>query len=156
MSDNPFTSLAELLKSVSGEGLDAATNAAAEVYKRAITDAAPRASGVLAASVGIFESRDKRQLSGDNLRRVLVGPDKKKGFYGFFLEKGWTHTGRARKTRDSSPGRAAHGQKGTARTGKKISGNRWFTDAVAGANEAAEKAAADALESKIKEIDSRL
>jgi hypothetical protein len=71
-------SVAALEKAVVDEALKAAEDAAA-----------PRRTGQLASSVNVFEGRDRKALSGQTRRRLLVGPEKRKGFYGFFLEKGW-------------------------------------------------------------------
>jgi hypothetical protein len=147
----PFEGLVKLLRGASGEGLQAAQNAAAEVYRAAIAQAAPRRTGALAGSVGIYRSVNRKQLTGDNLERLLVGPGKKTGYYGFFIEKGWIATGRARRER-SGAGRT-HGQKGVT-GGRKIPGRPWFEAAVGAADDAAEKAAEATLEAKLHEIDS--
>jgi hypothetical protein len=76
-------------KVLQDEAIQAAEDAAAQVVKAEVEAAARRESGQLASSVQIFESRDRKALTGQTRRRLLIGPDKRKGFYGFFLQKGW-------------------------------------------------------------------
>jgi hypothetical protein len=86
-------------KVVQDEAIQAAEDAAAKVVKTAVETASPRESGQLASSVQIFESRDRKALTGQTRRRLLIGPEKKKGFYGFFLQKGWIWSkGRRKRT----------------------------------------------------------
>jgi len=79
-----------LSKDVLEKALQAAENAAAEAVRQALESASPRKTGQLAESINVFEGIDRTALSGSQRRRLLVGPGKKKGYYGFFLEKGWT------------------------------------------------------------------
>jgi hypothetical protein len=60
----------------------AAEDAAAAVLRAAVESAAPRKTGQLEMSVRIFESRDRKALSGSTRRRLLIGPEKRKGYYG--------------------------------------------------------------------------
>lgn len=76
-------------KDVLDRAVKAAEDAAAEVIKKAVETAAPRDSGQLAGSIVTYESIDRKALTGSARRRLLVGPGKKKGFYGFFLSRGW-------------------------------------------------------------------
>jgi hypothetical protein len=56
-------------------------------------------------------------------RRLLIGPEKKKGYYGFFLEKSWTWSRRRRR-------RAATGnihlQAGSTEGSHRIPPHPWF------------------------------
>ena len=88
-----------LSKEVLEKALQAAEDAAAQVVRQAVESAAPGKTGQLAGSVKVFESTDRKILTGSPRRRLLVGPDKKKGFYGFFLQKGWIWSkGRRKRT----------------------------------------------------------
>lgn len=78
-----------LSKDVLEKALQAAEDAAAQVIMQAVESAAPRKTGQLAGSVSVFEGIDRKALSGSPRRRLLIGPGKKKGFYSFFLQKGW-------------------------------------------------------------------
>jgi hypothetical protein len=110
-------------KIVQDEAIKAAEDAAAQVVKTAVESAAPRETGQLASSVQIFESQDRKVLSGQFRRRLLVGPGKKKGFYGFFLQKGWIWSKGRRK-------RAAigntHSQSGPTTGSHRIPPHEWF------------------------------
>lgn len=66
----------------------AAQDAAARVIKAALEASAPRKTGRLARSIIIYEGRDRNALTQSSRRRILVGPDKKKGFYGYFYDAG--------------------------------------------------------------------
>lgn len=98
-------------KDILERALIAAENAAAEVIKRAVEAAAPRKTGQLARSVITYESIDRKALSGSARKRLLIGPGKKKGFYGFFLEKGWRAGGPRRLARKASGN--THSQSGS-------------------------------------------
>jgi HK97 gp10 family phage protein len=80
----------KLTDEIFAQALNAAEDAAAEVFKAALRAAAPRGeSGDLEKSIVIYEARDRRALfRGTARRRLLVGPGKRKGFYGYFLEYG--------------------------------------------------------------------
>lgn len=90
----------ELSEQIFDQALDAGEDAAAAIYKRALQEAAPVGeTGDLAASILIYESRDRKAVfKSSSRRRLLVGPGKRKkaggprasrgGFYGFFLEFG--------------------------------------------------------------------
>jgi len=55
-------------------------------------------------------------LSGSQRRRLLIGPGKKKGYYGFFLEKGWTWSkGRRRRVATGNTHSQAGPTEGTYR-----------------------------------------
>jgi hypothetical protein len=127
-------------KAVADEALKAAEDAAAEAAKSVIESAAPRKSGQLAGSVSIVESHDKSALTGETRRRLLVGPTKKKGFYGFFLDKGWRHAGRA-------------GRKGTkAGAGRSIPATHWFSNTMKSAEPKAQAAGEQAFLAKIRQL----
>jgi hypothetical protein len=82
-------SVEQFSKIVQDEAIQAAEDAAAKVVKTEVETAAPRDTGKLASSIQVFESRDRKALTGQTRRRLLIGPEKRKGFYGFFLQKGW-------------------------------------------------------------------
>jgi len=174
-----FNALRRLLVSIPKEAVPAAEDAAAQVYLNAAIAAAPRKTGTLAGSIKIIEGKIRATLSGD-VRRVFVSPEKRKGYYGFFLEKGWRvplgprqtfYTKRgalARAARAKGlPGRAftsrrlarsgrgaAHSQQGL--TGyKQIPGRPWFWPAINAADSAAVQTAEVAFNEKLKELDSR-
>ena len=107
-----FNALRRLLAAVSTEAVAAADEAAAEVYLSAASAAAPVAeheSGSSArAAAGERGDRPggpSKLLSsqqGNIAHRIFVGPTKKKGFYGYFLERGWTATGPKRRARTAT------------------------------------------------------
>lgn len=101
-----------LRSDILGRALRAAEDAAAEVIRKAVEAAAPRKSGQLAKSIIVYESTDRRALTGSARQRLLVGPGKKKGFYGFFLAKGWRSGGRRRLARKASGN--THSQSGSS------------------------------------------
>ena len=76
-------------KAIAEEAVTAAEDAAASVVKSAVESAAPRKSGQLESSVRVFEGVDRKALTGNIRRRLLIGPEKRKGFYGYFLDVGW-------------------------------------------------------------------
>ena len=81
-------------KAIAEEAVTAAEDAAARVVRAAVESAAPRKSGRLASSVRIFEGVDRKALTGSTRRRLLIGPEKRKGFYGYFLDVGWNIRGK--------------------------------------------------------------
>lgn len=147
-----FEALIHLLRATSAEAVPAAENAAAVVYRDAARAAAPRRSGQLASSIAVIEGRPLRTLMGDTRRRLFVGPEKKKGYYGYFIEKGYTATGGRRRRRPATE--TTHGQKGVT-GGRKIVGRPWFDPAMRSADAAATEAAESAFDAKMKELDSR-
>jgi hypothetical protein len=110
-------------KEVLEKALQAAEDAAAQVVKRAVKAAAPRRTGQLVDSIDIFESADRKALSGLPRRRLLIGPGKKKGFYGFFLQKGWIWS-KGRRKRAAS--RNTHSQSGPTEGSHRIPPHPWF------------------------------
>lgn len=130
-----FNALIKLLKGTASEAATAAEDAAAQVYLAAAKAAAPRDTGQLERSISIIESENRKKLvfsaGAGNRGRLFVGPTKKKGFYGYFLEKGW---------------------KGGV---KKIAARPWFEPAIRAADARAVSAAETAFESKMKELDRR-
>ena len=147
-----FDALIRLLRATSAEAVPAAENAAALVYQNAATAAAPHKTGQLRSSVKIIEGRPLKTLMGDTRRRLFVGPEKRKGYYGFFLEKGWTATGRRRRARVATA--STHSQRGIA-GGRKIPGRPWFEPAIRGADSAAVQAAEAAFSDKLQQLDSK-
>jgi hypothetical protein len=126
-------------KIVQDEALNAAEEAAANVIVRIVEAAAPRKTGDLAGSVKVVESHDRQQLTGNTRRRLLIGPTKKKGYYGFFLDKGWRHplgpriTLSTRRGNVFTTGRLARPSSGNTHSQRGVSGYRtiapryWFT-----------------------------
>ena len=93
---------------------------AAAVYNNALRTAAPvgtdasnkskkrPAHGELRGSIKIFKGKDKRLFSGGRVfqtSRILVGPEKVHGFYGYFLEHGWKAPLGGKMTYWAKPGR---------------------------------------------------
>jgi HK97 gp10 family phage protein len=68
--------------------IKAAEDAAAEVIKKAVEASAPRRTGQLASNIIVYESVDRKALAGSGRKRLLVGPEKRKGFYGYFYDFG--------------------------------------------------------------------
>jgi hypothetical protein len=162
-----FEALRKLLEATSRETVAAAEDAAAAVYREAIAAAAPRKTGELAGSVEVVESKNKTVLTGDARRRVLVGPTKKKGFHGYFVEKGWKHpigprvTLATRRGRAITTGRRAraahantHSQRGVSGY-REIPGRPWFKAAVRNADARALAAAEQAFNAKLNELNSK-
>lgn len=117
-----FRALRDLIAATATEAIPAAEVAAARVFRNAARAAAPvqtvvksRAgvaydSAQLKSSISIIEGKDKSMLwvSADmgpspRRRRLFVGPEKRKGYYGFFLEKGWQSSGKARAVTMRAP-----------------------------------------------------
>jgi HK97 gp10 family phage protein len=115
-------------KVVQDEAIQAAEDAAAQVVKAAVEAAAPRDTGQLASSIQVFESRDRKALTGQARRRLLIGPEKKKGFYGFFLQKGWIWS-KGRRKRAASGN--THSQSGPTEGSHRIPPHPWFPDSAA-------------------------
>ncbi len=126
-------------KIVRDEALTAAEKAAADAVVKIVEAAAPRQTGELAGSVKIVESRDRQQMTGNPRRRLLIGPTKKKGYYGFFLDKGWRHPIGPRVTLSTgrgkvfTTGRLARPSSGNTHSQRGVSGYKtippgyWFT-----------------------------
>lgn len=77
-----------ICKDVLDRAIQAAEDAAAEVIRQAVEASAPRRTGQLAGSVIVYESVDRKALAGSGRKRLLVGPEKRKGFYGYFYNFG--------------------------------------------------------------------
>lgn len=188
MGVDPFQALQKLLSSTMREAVPAAEDAAARKYRSAAAAAAPVASGQLRGSIKIVEAKDKTRLyvgKGDGAgilrRRLFVGPEKKKGFYGYFVERGWNaplgssetfyakRGGLARSYREQGlpgrpfesrrvarpAGRAAHSQQGLTRT-RQILGTLWFRQAMFHSDSAAYAAAEAAFNKKLSQQNSRI
>ena len=115
-------------KAIAEEAVTAAEDAAARVVKAAVESAAPRKSGQLASSVRIFEGVDRKALTGSIRRRLLIGPEKRKGFYGYFLDVGWNIRG------------------------KRVSGTGWMTKAAASMEQQAQEAGTAAFDAVVSRI----
>jgi hypothetical protein len=114
-------------KEVLEKALQAAEDAAAQVVRQAVEAAAPRKTGQLAESVAVFESSDRKVLTGSPRRRLLVGPGKKKGFYGFFVQKGWIWS-KGRRKRVASGN--THSQSGPTEGSHRIPPHPWFPNSA--------------------------
>jgi len=83
---------AALSKMAAEEALIAAENAAASLIRDSQRTAAPVGpTGKLRRSIRIFKGRVKSLVAGGRttaVARILIGPEKKTGYYGFFREKG--------------------------------------------------------------------
>lgn len=174
MASEEFDALIRLMRETSEEAVLAAEDAAAEVYRSVIQAAAPHRTGQLEASVKIIEGRPGKGLTGDTRRRLFVGPEKKKGYYGYWGEHGWKHpigpkvsytTERGDRWNKAGhtyttgalkrgTGKAAHSQMGTEQY-KQIPARPWFDAAVKSADAGAEQAATEAFNAKLEEIDAR-
>jgi HK97 gp10 family phage protein len=77
-----------ICKEVLDRAVKAAEDAAAEVVKKAAEASAPRLTGQLASNIIVYESIDRKALAGSGRKRLLVGPEKRKGFYGYFYNFG--------------------------------------------------------------------
>lgn len=122
--------------------------AAADVYKGAIEANAPRRTGNLAGNIDIAEIQTKEYSRPDLGIRLKVGPTRRKGFYGYWLEEGWKATGRHRRARKASG--TTHGQAGVT-TYREIAGLRYikrsYDEASAAAGAAAEAVLKQGLDS---------
>ena len=147
-----FNALAKLLRATSAEAVPVAEDAAAQVYLQAAKSAAPRRTGQLQQSIKVIEGKPRRTLMGDTRNRLFVGPEKKKGYYGYFVEKGWTATGPKRRKRGATM--TTHSQSGVT-GGRKIPGRPWFEPAVRSADAQAVQAAEAAFNAKLRELDQR-
>jgi hypothetical protein len=141
-----------LSKVVLEKALQAAEDAAAEIITQAVKSAAARKSGQLAESIDVFEGIDRTALTGSPRRRLLIGPGKKKGYYGFFLEKGWTWSKRRR--RRAAMGNT-HSQSGPTGGGHRIPPHPWFpnqAEVEARAQSAGEAAFLAVIESELNRM----
>jgi hypothetical protein len=146
---NEFNTLRLMLKSVSAMALPAAEQAAAEVYLRAAQSAAPRRTGRLASSLQIFRGRTRGAM-WESGQRMFVGPERKRGYYGYFLEHGWVSVGSRRRQRGT--GEIGHSQRGMT-GGTWIGRWPWFEPAIEAAESQAMQAAEAAFNAKVQELD---
>jgi hypothetical protein len=151
MEDNEFNRLRRLLEATRAEAVPAAEEAAAQVYLQAARAAAPRKSGRLADSIQIVRGRTRGALS-ESGQRLFVGPEKKKGYYGYFLEKGYVSVGSRRRKRAATA--TTHSQRGSE-GGRNITARAWFGPAIKAVDSQAEAAAVAAFEAKVRELDAR-
>ena len=82
--EEAFIELGKLLKVSMPEAVIGAQKAVAEVYVQAAKQAAPVKTGQLRDSIKVVEGRPR----SDGTQPVYIGPEKKKGYYGYFREKG--------------------------------------------------------------------
>jgi len=115
-------------KAIAEEAVTAAEDAAAKVVRAAVESAAPRKSGQLGSSVRVFEGVDRKALTGSARRRLLIGPEKRKGFYGYFLDVGWNIRG------------------------KRVPGTGWMTKAAAAVERQAQEAGTAAFDAVVGRI----
>jgi hypothetical protein len=141
-----------LSKVVLEKALQAAEDAAAEIITQAVKSAVPRKSGQLAESIDVFEGVDRTALTGSSRRRLLIGPGKKKGYYGFFLEKGWTWSRRRRRRATTGN---THSQSGPTAGSQRIPPHPWFpnpAEVEARAQAAGEAAFMAVIESELRRM----
>ncbi len=146
---------ANISKVVSEEALEAGEDAAAKVFRDAAKNAAPRNSGQLASSIRIIvkKARDKlSSLQGAAFRKVYVGPEKKKGYYGFFVEKGYTWS-KGRRSRRATA--TTHSQRGPTAGSKRIPARPWFKPAMDAVMGTAEQSFKKAFNEKLQQIANR-
>ena len=124
--------------------------AAAKAVKDVIVVGTPQRTGQLKQSVDVFFSTDRKT---GRVGRILIGPEKRKGFYGYFLAKGWIPTGPRRRRRVSGTERG-HGQAGIEATGAKIPAPYpdWFDNLNSAAESVAEQAGAAVFEQVIERV----
>jgi hypothetical protein len=148
-----FNGLYEMLRDVSKVAVVAAEDAAAKVYRDAARAAAPVGKGQLRRSIKIVEGKLRGTLSmgvGLSTRgRLFVGPEKRTGFYGFFLEKGHKVSGPRRIKRGRSG--STHSQAGSAATGT-VDARPWFEPAMIAAEPQAMEAFESAFNAKLDEL----
>ena len=158
-----FNALHRLLAATSSEAVTAADEAAAQVFLSSAQGAAPvteephpgHPPDQLRESVSIVRSNKTKMLSsmqGNVSQRIFVGPTKRKGYYGYFVEQGWTATGPKRRERPAA--NTTHAQHGVT-GGHKIAGHPWFDPAIQAAQPTASQAAEAAFDQKLQELDSR-
>jgi len=158
-----FNALHRLLAATSSEAVTAADEAAAQVFLSSARGAAPvtgeqhpgHPPGQLRESVAIVRRAKTRMLSsmqGNVSQRIFVGPTKRQGYYGYFVEQGWTATGPKRRERPAT--NTTHAQHGVT-GGHKIAGHPWFDPAIQAAQPTASQAAEAAFDQKLQELDSR-
>ncbi len=150
-------------KVVQDEALTAAEEAAANAVVKIVEAAAPRKTGDLTGSVKIVESLGRQQMTGNPRKRLLIGPTKKKGYYGFFLDKGWRHPVGPRVTLSTkrgkvfTTGRLARPAAGNTHSQRGVSGYRivspryWFTKLAPAMESAARNAGERAFASRIQQ-----
>lgn len=145
-----FDALIRLLRATSAEAVPVAENAAAVVYRDAAIAAAPRKSGQLAASIKVIEGRPlKGTLTGETRKRLFVGPEKRKGYYGYFVEKGHRSAGPKRIGRTAKGN--THSQRGVE-SKKQIPARPWFEASQRSADSRAVQAAESAFNAKVEEL----
>jgi hypothetical protein len=98
--------LNEFARAIEFDALREAENAAAQAVIRIIQANTPRASGDLAGAIEVIESSDRRALSKGARRRLLVGPNKKMGFHGYWIDRGWKHPKGPRERKQTRRGRS--------------------------------------------------
>jgi HK97 gp10 family phage protein len=136
--EDAFSGLAVLLGKAGVEAGVEAVHAAAQVYVQAIKAAAPVRLGTLRESIGIVPTKDGR---------LLVGPQKKTGYYGYFLEHGHRTAGPRRVKR--SVGGRAHGQRGVV-TQRTVPPQPWFEPAAQSVAAEAKQAAVAAFDNHVR------
>lgn len=159
-----------LERDVRDDALTSGMWAAARVFYDALKAAAPvmrgqaksfsklpqRAIGQLRNSITISRGRPTKDLTSQTISvgRLLVGPDKKTGFYGYFLEKGWKRsTTFSSKRIKRAATQTTHSQSGVTQY-KDIPAPYpdWSKNAIVQAMGAAQKALEDQFNRKLEEI----
>lgn len=152
---------------VQEEAVDVGVWAAARASKEIIEAAAQgvhKVSGSLGNSVKIIAYKN-RGLTGSKFSdKLQIGPERKSGFQGFFVDRGWKHPTGPRKNVQTRRGRSfvtgrrartasgnTHSQSGVSGS-KKIEGTHWFTKVIPQVETAAEKAGNEAITRRIKRL----
>ena len=155
---NEFDALIKLLRATSEEAVPAAEDAAAVVYRDAARAAAPRKTGQLAASVKIIEGRPRRTLTGSIRNRLFIGPERRKGYYGY-----WGEHGRKGFTIKPKKARALHWKDASGKDRYAMRANvgpqpkrPWFYASQRGADSQAVQAAESAFNAKMEELNNRI
>jgi hypothetical protein len=153
-----FNALRDMLAGVSKEAIPEAEDAAAKVFLSAARAAAPVVSGRLRKSIAIIEGKDTGVLStgfgGTTRRRLFVGPEWRKGYYGFFVEEGHKTAGPHRVRRSRSLDGRTHSQSGVE-TSKMVSARPWFEPAINASEPKALQAAEAAFNTKLQELNGK-
>ena len=146
---NAFDGIKDLLKTASVEGIDAARKEAADVYIRAAKQSAPNRSGRLAKSIKLIEGKSNGALTttvAGSDRRYYVGPEKRTGYHGYFVDKGHrsnirAFNGKVYSNRIPRKGKSARPQSGESEPNITVAARPWFESAIKGVEQEAQGAA---------------
>ena len=145
--EDAFSSLRHLIKTATPGAVKAAQKAAGDVYVRAAKQAVPVKSGRLKQSIKIIQGRPDHYGN----RHLYVSPDKKTGYYGYFLEKAHrahlrAFNGRVHSKRLARKGnKVTHSQSGESEPTHIIPARPWLEPAIKGIEAEAQRAAEEAF-----------